>query len=93
MNIEKLGIKPITRYVLSAIWDKPIKIKDAINYSYCESDKVRELEQQRNEMLEALIEVRSCGKDERMSNEYLDKIIQKADPQHRTYEEIKELYK
>ena len=43
------------------------------------------------EMLEALIMVRSCGKDERMSNEYLDNIIQKADPQHRPWEEIKEL--
>jgi len=98
MNIiEKLGITSIeTIEVLSN------------SYDLCQEKPVREIEQQRNEMLEALIDEMIYSDnlihDRTFANQYVDlsdkrlsflasirKLIQKADPQHRSWEEIKEL--
>jgi len=68
---------------------------------WCDEDPVRELEQQNNEMLEALIEM--CLSIEKYEDHlssydipgklYLSEIIEKADPKHRSWDEIKELLK
>ncbi len=63
-------------------------------------DIILELEQENRELLEALIEILNGTyininplEDERFRDDYDDviSIIEKADPQHRTWEEIKEL--
>ena len=76
--IEKFGIEPIESI-------------DGVNLcggDWCDEDQVRKLEQQRNELLEALIEFYN---NERHPN-ILD-IIVKADPLKRSMEEIRELIK
>ena len=51
MNIEKLGITPIkAEYFYGDVFSK-------VSKPYCPEEPVRELEQQRNEMLEALIDL------------------------------------
>lgn len=92
--IEKLGIPEIVEYI------------EDRGFSVCNVKPVRELEQQRNGMLEALI--RTITEDEEHPipcddgscdvpngcDCYVNQIvltIEKADPQHRTWEEIKEL--
>ena len=84
--IEKLGIKPLKKHGLSF----PSKIDHQFN-----EKSVREIEQQRNELLEALIsqvEIQysdngeyACVCDETLM------AIQNADPQHRPWSKIKEL--
>ena len=90
--IEKLGIKPIESFCIG--------IGDGTNNFVCLTPEVRELEQQRNEMLEALIKMtlsvessKLCKRPEyaKVGDGY--NIIEKADPQHRSWEEIRELIK
>ena len=93
--IEKLGIKGIDLYS-----PKNTYIQENVEF-VCDSEDVDELEKQRNEMLEALIEIclhiewrhSSTGGFGTYGPLYskAKKIIEKADPQHRTWEEIKEL--
>ena len=87
MNIaEKLGIKPI--YVWNTV---------------CSASEAKELEQQRNELLEAYLEllIEAINNREQTHGSFRGgpekyyqediKIIEKADPQHRPWSEIKEL--
>ena len=83
MNIiEKLNIKP-TEWFLGG------------DEFVCLESDVRELEEQRNEMLAVLIEVFSVTMDINAINITvmlsIIKLIRKADPKHRTWKEIKEL--
>jgi len=93
--IEKLGIMPIERRI--AGYYKHLLV--------CHSENVEELEQQRNELLEALIEstkvsinmyinhygaTKTTKQIEMMHTDNIN-IIQKADPKHRSWDEIKEL--
>ncbi len=81
MNIEKLGIKPIEWFLRGG---------EAV----CLEKPVRKLEQQNREMLEALIEVMfDIDNYEIADSTIVLPAIQKADPKHRTWEEIKELIK
>ena len=87
MNIEKLGITPIE--IHQSDFEQQI-----FPTQWCYPSEVRELEQQWNEMLEALIN--ECyweDKEGKGANSDWVSIIEKADPQHRTWEEIKELIK
>jgi len=79
--IEKLGIKPIQRYY------NPL-LEEEIFSSY----EIKEIEQQRNDLLEALIECCEAMEEEQggMSPNAIN-AIEKADPQHRLWEQIKEL--
>ena len=75
----EVGINPLPLYDIND-WD--------IEYFY-QTEDVEELEQQRNEMLEALIDV---YQDYTLHNtERIKTLIEKADPLHRSWEEIKEL--
>ena len=90
--IEKLGIKPI-------------QVCYGENYTYFDGDDVKELEQQRNELLEALIKwqksfASTIGYQKYEPNVFTllnerfcesSDIIEKVDSQHRSWEEIKEL--
>lgn len=81
--IEKLGITPLNRLNM---WAGTSQIL------MCHSESVKKLEQQRNEMLEALI--RNLELNQRgyfMKQKVLKDIIEKADMQHRSWPEIKEL--
>ena len=85
MNIiEKLGIQPIPFFEADCLKSYTL---------VCLDEHVRDLEQQRNEMLEALIVLEKHVEDSGL--ELYDrsgvKAIEKADPQHRTWQEIKEL--
>ena len=85
MNIiEKLGITPIEMYSGSSC---------IIGERYCHEKAVRELEQQRNGMLEALIDLMNCDalKGYPIKDSKYSRLIEKTDPQHRSWEEIKEL--
>lgn len=79
--VEKLGIGPIEGGVLHHV------------YGYLPKD-VEELETQRNEMLEVLLGMAEALEDEpggwQYYNERMQEVIQKADPQHRIWEQIKE---
>ena len=80
MNIEKLGIKPLEG-----------DYHEEIGFVFATED-IEELEQQRNEMLEALVRITTGNKrNHALEVRYAEKIIQKADPQHRSWQEIKEL--
>jgi len=103
--IEKLGITPIEDEMMYTTFGYDLG-------RYIETAKVREVEQQRNEMLDYLINnmlerielwidtSNDRGDSESIeeitiqceqANHVLIKIIEKADPQHRLWEEIKEL--
>lgn len=83
--IEKLGIKPIESFTTHSFMGDDLEV--------CESEYVRELEAQRNEMLKALIDIINVNSDEA----FLEAVkkchtaIQKADPKHREFSEITEL--
>ena len=79
MNIiEKLGIRSVSAH--------PVH-KDG--YTFFSFQEVRELEQQRNEMLEALIEVRENDYLTEGAKWFYEGIIKRATG--KTWEEIKEL--
>ena len=83
--IEKLGIKPIE---IDFIKDFGGFSTGKINI-----EDVRELEQQRNELLEALIEYYNVIEGEGIESRVDFSIIKKTDPQHRSWQQIKELTK
>ena len=96
--IEKLGIAPIVSHRFYA------DVNAKTSESYCKADDVRELEQQQNELIEALIDCIKRFENYEMSVDddppYYHKqaikqyksIIEKADSQHRSWNEIKEMY-
>lgn len=104
MNIaEKLGIKPINLNDIVFNLTKQEQ-KSAIDYKYLRiMETVQVIEQQRNELLEGYLEllIEAINRREQTHGNFRGgpekyyqediKIIQKADPQHRTWSEIKEL--
>ena len=77
--IEKLGIEPIKRYCPGDGKNHPIFM--------CGEKKVREVEQQRNEMLEALINARKYT-EALLKDKYNSKRSVKLPPTDRAIEKI-----
>lgn len=87
MNIiEKLGIQPIPFFEADCLKSYTL---------VCLDEHVRDLEQQRNKMLEALTDLMQCIalKGTAINDSKYSRLIEKSDPQHRSWEEIKELIK
>ena len=99
--IEKLGITPLNRKMRYVHCHKCGTQHEVLSYS---DNEVQGVEQQRNDMLEMLTKTTKRASDivdktgDKLKNhvDYPDmlkaiKIIEKADPQHRPWSEIKEL--